>query len=91
MIRVFEPSLTWKDKISVLKDLNKNNISGQSPSVKQFENACASRFDRNFGVAVSNGSVALDLAFQSLDHITIVYNYFVSSSCNKVWCKTNIL
>ena len=39
MLRVFEPRLSWKDKLSVLKNINKNNISGQSPTVIEFEKA----------------------------------------------------
>ena len=66
MLRVFEPSLTWNDKFTVLKTLYKNNISGQSPSVNEFEEACANKFDRKYGISVSNGSVALDIALQSL-------------------------
>ncbi len=66
MLRVFEPSLTWNDKFTVLKTLYKNNISGQSPSVSEFEEACANKFDRKYGISVSNGSVALDIALQSL-------------------------
>ena len=67
MINVFEPRLSVKDKISVLKTLNKNNISGTSPTVNEFEKACAEKFGRKYGIAVSNGSVALDVAFQMLD------------------------
>ena len=66
MIRVFEPSLSWKDKYSVFKSLMKNNISGQSPTVNQFEEKCADYFDRSYGISVSNGSVSLDIALQSL-------------------------
>ncbi len=64
MIRVFEPELTIKDKISVLKSLRKNYISGTSPVVQDFEESAARTFDRKYAVAVTNGSVALDLAFQ---------------------------
>ena len=66
MIRVFEPSLSWKDKYSVFKSLMKNNISGQSPTVNAFEEKCANYFDRSYGISVSNGSVSLDIALQSL-------------------------
>ena len=37
MIKVFEPNLTIKDKFSVLKALSKNNISGTSPIIQEFE------------------------------------------------------
>lgn len=67
MIRVFEPELTLKDKLSVLKTLRKNYISGTSPVVNEFEVKAAKSFDRKYALAVSNGSVALDLAFQLFD------------------------
>lgn len=67
MIRVFEPRVTLNDTFSVLKTLLKNNISGTSPTVGEFENKLADKFERKHAVAVSNGSTALDLAFQSLD------------------------
>ena len=37
MIRVFEPKLNLGDYFSVLSTLYKNNISGSSPIVSQFE------------------------------------------------------
>tara|TARA_Y100000817_G_scaffold312611_1_gene306867 strand:+ start:845 stop:1954 length:1110 start_codon:yes stop_codon:yes gene_type:complete len=67
MISVFQPRLTIRDKLSVLNSLLKNEISGTSPIVKEFEQNTSSEFDRKYGVGVSNGSVALDLAFQLLD------------------------
>ena len=66
MIRVFEPQVTLKDKFSVIKTLFKNNISGTSPVVSEFEELSSKKFNRKYAVAVSNGSVALDVAFQSL-------------------------
>ena len=66
MIRVFEPHITLKDKFSVIKTLFKNNISGTSPVVSEFEEVSSKKFNRKYAVAVSNGSVALDVAFQSL-------------------------
>jgi perosamine synthetase len=66
MINVFEPSITFKDKLSVWKTLSQNNISGTSPVVKKFESEVAKKFDRQFGVAVTNGSNALDISFKLL-------------------------
>ena len=63
-IKVFEPSLTISDKLSVLKALNKKDISGSSPIIEEFEKALQKNFKAKKAVAVSNGSVALDLAFQ---------------------------
>tara|TARA_B100001250_G_scaffold413515_1_gene447910 strand:+ start:3137 stop:4246 length:1110 start_codon:yes stop_codon:yes gene_type:complete len=67
MIPVFKPELTLADKFSVLNALLKNNISGTSPIVSDFEKQYSSKFNRKFGVAVSNGSVALDVAFNLLN------------------------
>ena len=76
MIRVFEPELTLKDKLSVLKTLRKNYISGTSPVVNEFEVKAAKSFDRKYALAVSNGSVALDLAFQLFDFNRISDQFF---------------
>ena len=67
MISVFEPSLTLKDKFAVYKTLLKNNISGTSPIIEDFEKDISKKFHRKYGIAVSNGSVALDAAFQMLN------------------------
>ena len=67
MIPVFEPSISLSDKITVLKTLNKKNISGNSPTVKEFENKFSKHFSKKYGIALSNGSAALDVALNCLD------------------------
>ena len=67
MINVFEPKITFKDRVEVFKALKKKNISGTSEEVKLFETSLATYFERNYAVAVSNGSVALDLALNLLN------------------------
>jgi len=67
MIKVFQPKLRFSDKLEVLKTLQKNNISGTSPIVEEFEQALATRFDRKFGIAVSNGTVALEVSLKALN------------------------
>ena len=66
-IPVFEPTITVADKLSVLKALNKKNISGSSPLISKFEANLSEKFNSKKAVSVSNGSVALDLAFQLAD------------------------
>ena len=61
-ISVFEPTVTLKDKVSVLKSLNKKDISGSSSTIQEFEDIISRQFDRKYALSVSNGSVALDLA-----------------------------
>jgi perosamine synthetase len=41
-------------------------ISSEGPYVKKFEQGMADRMDRKYGVAVANGTVALELAVQAL-------------------------
>ena len=67
MIRVFEPKVTFSDKLSILKTLSNKEISGSSSIVKKFESQLANTFNRKHAVSLSNGSVALDVAFQLLD------------------------
>ena len=67
MIKVFEPRLSTKDKLSVLSSLNKSNISGSSEDVLKFESYLARTFDRKFAVALTNGTTALEVAVKSLD------------------------
>tara|TARA_X000000950_G_scaffold289409_1_gene413024 strand:+ start:2156 stop:3271 length:1116 start_codon:yes stop_codon:yes gene_type:complete len=67
LIQVFKPKLYFSDIFSATKALIKNDISGSSPLVNEFEEKFSSKFDRKFGVAVSNGSVALDLALNSIN------------------------
>ena len=67
MIQVFKPKLYFSDIYSALKALIKNDISGSSPLVAAFEDEFSTKFERRFGVAVSNGSVALDLALNSIN------------------------
>lgn len=67
MIPVFKPSLSVGDKVSVFKSVFQNQISGTSPVVKKFEKGFSEYFGMEYGIAVSNGSVALDLSLQLLD------------------------
>ena len=58
-------------------------ISSEGPYVKRFEEGVAKKVDRKFGIAVSNGSVALDLAIAALgigkgDDVIIPTNTIIS-------------
>jgi len=66
MINVFKPSLSISDRLSVINALIKNEISGTSIQTKKFEDQLCKTFNRKYAVAVSNGSVALDVSFQLL-------------------------
>lgn len=66
-IPVFHPNISIANVFSVAFALYKGNISGTSRNVEIFENKFSKLVGRKYGVAVSNGSVALDLAFAALD------------------------
>lgn len=63
MIRVFEPKIESDDIKEIGKSLTESNISGTSPIVREFETKLAKKFDRKYAVALTNGSAALDVAF----------------------------
>ena len=62
MIPVNTPLLNGNEKKYVLKALEDGWISSEGPAVKSFEDKFAFRVARKHGIAVANGSVALDLA-----------------------------
>ena len=67
MFPVNKPLITDLDIESVSQALRSGWISGEGPIVQEFENKFAGFVNRKFGIAVSNGSIALDLVFESLD------------------------
>ena len=67
MIRVFEPWTSPSDVLEVNKALIKKQISGSSTYIGKLEEKFTQFIGMKYGIAVSNGSVALDLALQTLD------------------------
>ena len=67
MIRVFEPWISISDILEVNRALFQKQISGTSEYVSKFEEKFSYKIGMQYGVAVSNGSVALDLAMQTLE------------------------
>ena len=67
MIRVFEPWISFPNIVEVNKALFQKQISGSSKYVSKFEEKFSNKIGMSYGVAVSNGSVALDLAMQTLE------------------------
>lgn len=67
MIKVCEPVIKREDILSVVKYLENGQVSGTSPVVHKFEEKWAEFCGRSYGVAVSNGTVALELAIRSLN------------------------
>ena len=85
MINVFEPYITFKDKIKVLKTINSKNISGSSPVIKQFESELSASFNREYSSAVSNGSVALEVALRVADLKKMTRLYYPPLQLFHVW------
>jgi perosamine synthetase len=66
-IPVSQPYITSSDKAAVLDCLDKTYLSGDSPIVGEFEENFAQAIGAEYGIAVANGSVALDLVMHALD------------------------
>jgi perosamine synthetase len=65
-IPVNEPLLNGNEKKYLLDCIDTGWISSEGPFVKQFEERFAGRLGRHHGIAVANGSGALDIAVQAL-------------------------
>jgi len=66
-IPVNEPLLTGNEEKYLTQCIRTGWISSEGPFVSQFEAEFSARMQRQHGIAVSNGSVALDLAVVSLN------------------------
>jgi perosamine synthetase len=66
MIPVNEPLLNGNEKKYLIECIESGWISSEGPFVARFEEEFAKRVGRRHGIAVSNGSVALDAAVAAL-------------------------
>lgn len=66
-IQVNQPDLSGNEKKYLLECIDSGWISSEGRFVKAFEEQFSQKVGRKFGVAVANGSVALDLAVRSLN------------------------
>ena len=66
MIPVNSPKLDGNEKKYLSECIDTGWISSEGSFVKQFEEAFASRVGRRFGISVSSGSAALDVAIAAL-------------------------
>ncbi len=66
-ISVNEPLLQGREKELLLECIETGWISSEGPFVREFEDKFAARVGRKFGVAVCNGSAAIDAAVHALD------------------------
>src|SRR5688572_10678015 len=67
MIPVNEPLLDGNEKKYLSECIDSGWISSEGPFVTRFESAMAARVDREHGVAVCNGSAALEVAVAALN------------------------
>jgi perosamine synthetase len=67
LVPVNEPDLTGNEKKYLLNCLQKNFISSSGEYVEKFEKKFAFSVKRKFAIAVSNGTAALQIAFESLN------------------------
>jgi perosamine synthetase len=67
MIPVNTPLLSGNEKKYLNECIDSGWISSEGPFVQRFEKEFAAYVDRKFGIAVANGSAALDIAIQALD------------------------
>ena len=65
-IPVNEPLLNGNEEKYLVECIRTGWISSEGPFIKKFEEQFAARVGRKYGVAVSNGSVALDAAMVAL-------------------------
>lgn len=66
-IPVNEPLLDGNEKKYLCECIDSGWISSEGPFVQRLEQEFAARVGRRFGIAVANGSVALDAAVKALD------------------------
>ena len=66
-VPVNEPYLLGNEKKYLQKCIKDGFISSSGPFVEKFEKKFAKRLKRKFAISVSNGTAALQLAFESLN------------------------
>ena len=66
-VPVNEPYLHGNEKKYLQKCINDGFISSAGPFVKKFESKFAKRLNAKFAISVSNGTTALQLAFEALN------------------------
>jgi perosamine synthetase len=66
-VPVNEPSLRGRERELLLECIDSGWISSDGPFVAQFESQFAKRVGRKFGIAVTNGTAALDASVAALE------------------------
>ncbi len=66
-VPVNEPLLNGNEKKYILECIKTGWISSEGPFIKEFEDKFAKKVNREFGIAVANGSAALEIAIAALN------------------------
>ena len=67
IIPVNEPYLNGNEKKYLLECIDTGWISSEGPFVEKFERKFSKQVDRNYGISVSNGTAALEIAVKALN------------------------
>ena len=67
-IPVNEPLLNGNEKKYLSECIKTGWISSDGPFVKKFENKFSKKMKRKFGIAVTNGTSAIDVAVEALNN-----------------------
>jgi perosamine synthetase len=83
-VPVNEPVLDGNERTYLLECIDTGWISSEGPFIQKFESLFAARMQRSFGVAVANGTGALDIAVAALGLTTgdeVIVPTFTIISC----------
>jgi perosamine synthetase len=88
MIAVNEPLLDGKEKEFLIQCIESGWISSEGPFVAEFEERFSRKVSRTHGIAVCNGTAALDVAVEALDigaeDEVIVPSFTIISCVNQI-------
>lgn len=90
-IPVNEPLLNGNEKKYLCECIDSGWISSEGPFVKEFEKKMSAVVDRKYGIAVSNGTAALEVAVQALgigEGDEVIMPTFTIISCAMAVTKT---
>jgi perosamine synthetase len=93
MIPVNEPLIKDREKELVLKCLETGWISSEGPYVKEFEEKFAKYIGKKYGIAVSSGTAALEIAVKALglpEGSEIIVPTFTIISCVQAVVKARL-
>lgn len=94
MIPVNQPLFVGNEKKYLAECIDSGWISSDGPFVEKFEHAFAKSVHRKYGIAVSSGTAAIDIAIEAMDlepYDEIIMPTFTIISCVQQMYKRNIV